>query len=139
MSTTIQKRQKEERTALIENLKRMPIIQIACEKTGVSRATFYRWKNSNNKFSHQVDEALKESVEMVNDMAEAKLIASIKEGNMTALIYWLKHRHRAYSNKVELSGSLTHVSGEISEEYKELISKALRIALPEESEVTDEL
>ena len=139
MSTTIQKRQKEERTALIENLKRMPIIQIACEKTGVSRATFYRWKNSNNKFSHQVDEALKESVEMVNDIAEAKLIASIKEGNMTALIYWLKHRHRAYSNKVELSGSLTHVSGEISEEYKELISKALRIALPEESEVTDEL
>ena len=114
------------------------IIQIACEKTGVFRATFYRWKNSNKKFSRQVDEALKESVEIVNDMAEAKLIASIKEGNMTALIYWLKHRHSAYSNKVELSGSLTHVSSEISEEYKELINKALRIALPEEKEVSDE-
>lgn len=139
MSNTIQKRQKEERTALIENLKRMPIIQIACEKTGVSRATFYRWKNSNKKFSRQVDEALNESVEIVNDMAEAKLIASIKEGNMTALIYWLKHRHKAYSNKVELSGSLTHVSGEISDEYKELISRALRIALPEEKEVSDEI
>lgn len=139
MSNVIQTRQAEERKALVENLKKMPIIQIACEKTGVSRATFYRWKNSNKKFSKQVDDALRESVDMVNDMAEAKLIASIKEGNMTALIYWLKHRHKAYSNKVELSGSLTHVNGEISNEYKELISRALRIALPEEKEVSDDL
>jgi len=101
MSDSIQKRQTEERSALVENLKKMPIIQIACEKTGVSRATFYRWKNSNKRFSRQVDEALKESVEIVNDMAEAKLIASIKEGNITALIYWVKHGHTAYSKKVE--------------------------------------
>jgi transcriptional regulator of acetoin/glycerol metabolism len=41
--SVIQERQKHEKNALIEALKEMPIVQIACKKAGVGRATYYRW------------------------------------------------------------------------------------------------
>lgn len=137
MSKVIQKRQSKDMKLLVENLRKVPIIQIACEKSGVSRATYYRWRASNLAFAKLADEAINESVELINDMAEAKLVGAIKEGNMNAIVYWLKHRHIAYSNRVEVMGTLEHLGGEISEEYKELINKALRIALPEEKEAID--
>ncbi len=138
MSKVIQKRQSKEMKLLIDNLRKIPIVQVACEKTGVSRATFYRWHKSNKTFAKLADEAINESVEIVNDMAEAKLVSSIRDGNMTAIVYWLKHRHKAYSNRVEVLGTLSHLGCEITDEYKELINKALRLALPEEKEVSDE-
>jgi hypothetical protein len=130
VSKTIQKRQSKNMKLLLENLRKVPIIQIACEKSGISRATYYRWRAYNTVFAKQADKAINESVELINDMAEAKLIGSIKEGNMGAIVYWLKHRHKAYSNRIEVMGTLERSDGEISEEYKELIDKALRIALP---------
>src|SRR3989344_7269002 len=132
MSKVIQKRQSKEMRLLIDNLRKIPIVQVACEKTGVSRATLYRWHKSNQTFAKLADDAINESVEIVNDMAEAKLVSSIRDGNMTAIVYWLKHRHKAYSNRVEVLGTLSHLGCEISDEYKELINKALRLALPEE-------
>jgi ACT domain-containing protein len=33
----------KEKDALLEQLKKTPIIQIACEKIGLSRTTYYRW------------------------------------------------------------------------------------------------
>jgi len=138
MSKVIQKRQSKEMKLLIDNLRKIPIVQVACEKTGVSRATFYRWHKSNSTFAKLADESINESVEIVNDMAEAKLVSSIRDGNMTAIVYWLKHRHKAYSNRVEVLGTLSHLGCEITDEYKELINKALRLALPEEKEVSDE-
>jgi len=139
MSKLIQKRQSKEMKALLENLSKIPIVQIACEKAGVSRATYYRWRKINHKFAENADSALGESIDIVNDMAEAKLVSAIKDGNMTAVAYWLKHRHKAYSNRVEVLGTLTHEKVEITDEYKELINKALKIALPEaEQEVANE-
>ncbi len=138
MSKQIQKRQSKDMKILIENLKKIPIVQVACEKSGISRATFYRWRKSNSTFAKLSDDAINESVEIVNDMAEAKLVSSIRDGNMTAIVYWLKHRHKAYSNRVEVLGTLSHLGCEISDEYKELINKALQLALPEEKEVPNE-
>ena len=138
MSKVIQKRQSKEMKLLIDNLRKIPIVQVACEKTGVSRATFYRWHKANQTFAKLADDAITESVEIVHDMAEAKLVSSIRDGNMTAIVYWLKHRHKAYSNRVEVLGTLSHLGCEISDEYKELIHKALQIALPDEREVSNE-
>ena len=43
-SNKILKRQKKEKLLLIEQLSKYPVVQVACEKTGVSRATYYRWR-----------------------------------------------------------------------------------------------
>lgn len=131
MNKTIKKRQEKDKKTLIENLEKTPIIQMACEKTGISRATYYRWRIDDREFEKKADKAIDDGVSLMNDYAESQLISSIRDKNMTAIIYWLKHRHEAYSTKVEISGLLEHKNIEISEEYKELIKKALNLSLPE--------
>ena len=37
-------RQMHNKTIILEQLQKAPIVQIACEKTGISRATYYRWR-----------------------------------------------------------------------------------------------
>ena len=44
MDNTIEKRQSKNKEQLLEILKKTPIVQIACEKAGVGRATYYRWR-----------------------------------------------------------------------------------------------
>lgn len=130
MNKTIQLRQEKDREILLEHLRKTPIIQMACEKAGISRATYYRWKSVNKKFAKEAEEAIDEGVALMNDFAESQLISAIRDKNMTAIIYWLKHRHKAYSNRVEVTGSFEHKTLEIPEEYKDLIKKALEISMP---------
>ena len=84
-----QKRQ-QQKQALCEQLKKTPIVQLACEKVGVGRATYYRWRKEDEEFSRNADESLCEGVKLMNDMAESQLLSAIKNQNMTAIIFWLK-------------------------------------------------
>lgn len=84
---------------LIECLKKTSIIQIACQQADVSRATYYRWLENDEKFKQEADEAKKEGSDVINDLAETGLIKAIKEGNITAIFYRLNHCHPAYSDK----------------------------------------
>ena len=126
MNKTIQKRQEKERKILLENLSKTPIIQMACEKSGISRATYYRWLKSSKKFAKEAEKAIEEGVSLMNDFAESQLISSIRDRNMTAIIYWLKHRHKAYSTKVELQGQI-QTFHELSENQKKLLEKAIKL------------
>ncbi len=44
--TTIELKQDKNKKAIIEKLKQSPIIQIACKKVGIGRATYYRWRKT---------------------------------------------------------------------------------------------
>ncbi len=134
MSKLIQKRQKQEKEALIEQLKKTPIIQMACKNAGVGRATYYRWRNQDYKFAQKADEALEMSVSLMNDLAESQLISAIRDKNMTAIIFWLKHRHQGYSTKVLLSGSL-ETSIKLSPEQQKVFKKAVHLVFGENSDV----
>lgn len=127
MNKTIQLRQEKDREILLEYLKKTPIIQMACEKAGISRATYYRWKSDNKKFAKEAEEAVDEGVALMNDFAESQLISSIRDKNMTAIIYWLKHRHKSYSTKVEITGNITSTRESLTEEELELVKKAVRL------------
>ncbi len=96
MTDNIKDRQDKERAALIEQLKKTPIIQIACERVGVSRATYYRWRKENSEFAKQSDAAIIEGTLRINDLAESKLMSQLNKENMTAIIFWLKHHHKDY-------------------------------------------
>jgi hypothetical protein len=65
---------------------------------------------------------------MINDLAESQLVSSIKEKNMTAIIFWLKHHHRAYRTKIELDAHIKNDQQELTPEQAELIAQALRLA-----------
>lgn len=118
---------------LIEQLKKTPIIQIACEKINIGRATFYRWKKDDENFSTQVDEALLHGNELVNDMAESQLMSAIRDKNLTAIIFWLKNHHQSYATKIEVTAKLKHDDEQLTPEQEALVMKALKLAsvLPE--------
>ena len=139
MSTSIEKRQQKERKLLIEQFSKTPIVQFACEKVGVGRATYYRLRKENVEFAKEADEALVESISLMNDLAESQLLSAIREKNMTAIIFWLKNRHKDYSTRIELTGHFNSTLEPLTQEQEELISKAVSlIALPKiKTEVKD--
>lgn len=110
-----------------EELRKVPIVQVACEKTGLSRNSIYRWKREDKKFSEKMDEAIKDGVAFVNDMSESQLLTMIKEKNWSAISFWLKHRNDNYKNKVELSGVVNTIN-ELSPEQEKLVKQALGLA-----------
>jgi hypothetical protein len=117
---------KKQKELILEQLRKTPIAQYACEKSGVARSTYYRWKKD-SKFSKLADEAIMEGVLMINDLAEAQLISAIKDRNMTSLIFWLKNRHSAYAEKILISGKV-EAKKELSPAQKKLIRKALKLS-----------
>ncbi|MDD4333261.1 MAG: phBC6A51 family helix-turn-helix protein [Patescibacteria group bacterium] len=118
----------KDKELLIEQLKKTPIIQIACEKIGIGRATFYRWKASDPEFSAHIEEAIGDGRLLINDLAEANLIGAIKDRNISAIQYWLKTHHVNYKTKMEISGKVEIHNGALNPEQEALVRKALTLA-----------
>ena len=113
---------------LIKELQKMPIVEIACKRANVPRSTYYRWRKDDMEFANFCDEALVMSTDTINDLAESQLISAIKEKNTTAITFWLKHRHKAYKARVEISASAEKPLDELTTEQAEIVSKALALA-----------
>lgn len=115
-----------DKAALIEQLRKTPVIQIACEKAGVSRMTFYRWRKDDGAFAEAADEALTEGKSLVNDLAESQLLSALKSGDPWSIQYWLRHHHAEYSNKLEITAKATQES--LTPEQQEQMDRALALA-----------
>jgi ACT domain-containing protein len=115
----------KEKDALLEQLKKTPIIQIACEKIGLSRTTYYRWYQADLKFAKAADTAIFDGCLLINDMAESQLISAIRDKNFSAIVYWLKHHHPTYANRLEITAQLKQ-SEELTPEQATIVREALR-------------
>lgn len=113
---------------VIDQLKFNPIVQIACQKSGVSRATFYRWRSEDEEFKKQSEIAIKDGVLLINDLAESQLLAAIKEQNLTAIIFWLKNHHGDYADKIQVSTDQKPIDDNLTPEEEKIVKKALRMA-----------
>ena len=115
------------KSSFLAVLAKVPIVQVACEKTGISRNSVYRWKKEDKSFATEMEKALSEGVAFVNDMSESQLLTMIKEKNYSAISFWLRHRNDNYKNKVEISGAVK-TTNEMSPEQERLFRKALDLA-----------
>lgn len=127
-SKRIDKRQEEQKKLLIDQLRKIPIIQIACEKIGVSRATYYRWANEDPAFASEVDAANVEGTAFINDMAESQLISAIKDKNFPAISFWLRNRHKAYGDKLRVDVRPVEQQKNPTDEQLKLVADALQLA-----------
>ncbi len=125
---TIAARIARDKAAVLEQLKKTPIIQIACERAGIARSTVYRWIGQDKEFAKSVDQAILQGTLLVNDVAESQLMAAIRERNITAIIFWLRHRHDAYKARVEVTANITNQNYELTPEQRKLVQEALRLA-----------
>jgi hypothetical protein len=124
---TIIDRQMAEKTALLDILKEMPIIQVACKKAGVSRATYYRWRNEDQEFAQASTSALKEGVDFINDMSESQIIQLIKEKRLPAIALWLKHNNPRYGGK-SVSRTPPSALATLTPDETKLFRKALALS-----------
>jgi hypothetical protein len=110
----------------LEELAKVPIVQVACEKTGLSRNSIYRWRKEDKTFEKKMDEALASGVAFVNDMSESQLLTLIKEKSYSAISFWLRHRNDNYKDKLEVTTK--EDSGELTKDQEKIVRNALKLA-----------
>lgn len=132
--------QAKDKRRIIDQLRKMPIVEAACRNISLPRATYYRWRKEDSDFAQACDEAIEQSAGKINDMAESQLINAIKEQNMAAITFWLKHHHPVYESRLRINGRIRHESEELTSEQEELVTKALRMVglLTDSKEDTDD-
>jgi hypothetical protein len=124
---SISKRIKKDKEILIEQLAKTPIVTLACEKTGISRATFYRWKKDDSKFSNASNSAIAQGNLLINDIAESQLLSSIRDGNLTGIIFWLKNHHPSYETRIELRQAYDRNDEKLSKHQEKVLKRALKL------------
>jgi len=117
----------KQKKVFLEHLQKIPIIQVACEKAGIARATIYRWRKQSKKFSKEIEKALTEGEALINDMGESQLISLIRDKNFSAIRFWLNHRHEEFRERVEVTTNLQEKE-KLSKEQKSVVREALRLA-----------
>ena len=112
---------------LLEQLKKTPIVEAACQKIGMGRSTYYYWRKEDKEFAKLADEALSDGSLLVNDLAESQLISAIKEGNMSGIMFWLRNNHPTYKNRIDITAHLEKEES-LSPEQEATVREALRLA-----------
>ena len=125
---TIEVRQNKLKIAFLEQLKRTPTIETSCQKVGVARASVYRWMKDSKKFKTLVEEALHEGRVFMSDIAENQLFALIGDKKIDAIRLYLQTHNARYSNKLELSGTISTKDQPLTKEQKQLIRRALKLS-----------
>lgn len=75
------------------------IVSYACQKVGITRACYYKWRDSDLKFKERAEEVEEETI----DVVESKLLSAINNDDLTAIIFYLKTKgkKRGYVERVE--------------------------------------
>jgi hypothetical protein len=110
----------------LEELAKVPIIQVACEKCNLSRNTVYRWRKEDKTFEKKMDEALTSGVAFVNDMSESQLLTLIKEKSYSAISFWLRHRNDNYKDRIEITTKEDNEA--LSPSQAKVVRHALKLA-----------
>lgn len=92
---------------MLEMLRKYPIIEAACSKAGISRSTHYEWMKKDARYSADVEQATRASIDTVTDIAESNIIEGIKKGDYKCSAFWLIHRHMAYKKRNDLEDTKT--------------------------------
>jgi len=117
-----------EKQTLLDNLRQMPIIELACKKSNISRASFYNWKRNDKEFAKSAEEAITEGENLITDLSEHQLISLIRDGNFQAIQLWLKSHHKRYAEKLDVTANVNIKDEPLTPEQKELVEKSLTMA-----------
>lgn len=125
---TAMKNTTETKELLLEQLRKTPILETACQKIGISKMTVSRWRKDSKAFNKAVDDALLEGRLKINDIAESQIISLIAQGKFEASKYWLNNNDPRYANKLEIRGTLKHKDDPMSAEQRAFIKRAIKLS-----------
>jgi len=84
---------------LLDQLRKNSNKTYVCNKVGISRQTFYRWSSEDKEFKDEVESAIIEGEDYMNDFVENKLMEGIQKGESKQIQYYLTRRHPKYMEK----------------------------------------
>lgn len=116
------------KNAFLEQLRKIPIITVACEKVGVSRNSIYKWRNTDEVFQKEMEAALADGEALVNDMSESQLLSMIQDKNWSAISFWLRHRNPKFRERIEVDAKINQVNDQLNSEQEAVVREALRLA-----------
>jgi hypothetical protein len=116
----------------LDALRENHIVLAASRKTGISKTSYYRWRQEDPKFAKAADEAIHEGIELVNDAAEGTIVNAIKNQDTGSARFWLKHHHPAYATKIQIETA--PVDDALTEEEMNEVAEVAALALEEASE-----
>jgi predicted DNA binding protein len=110
----------------LEQLRKIPIVMVACEKTGISRQSVYRWRTEDDQFRKDMEVAMAEGEALVNDMSESQLLSLIRDKNWPAIQFWLTRRNPKFRDRVEVT-SIDNREDKLSPAQEAMVKKALEL------------
>lgn len=89
-------------------------LSLTAEALGIDRSTLWEWRK---KFP-ELEQKLNDYDESLGDLAESKLMMAINEGNLTAIIFYLKTKHkgRGYVEGQEIKATVSTAIKSMSQE-----------------------
>jgi len=123
---TVDSRIQKDKQKFLEILEKNPVIHVAIERSGVSKPTFYRWRDTDKEFAKKVEAALTEGNSLITDIAIAQLISAIKEKNLGAIKFWLENHDDQYRNEVHITAEIEQELT-LSPEQEALLRRALEL------------
>ncbi len=129
IKATVEARKKEDKEKVLQELRKIPVITVACERASISRGTYYRWRDEDKEFAETADEAMHDGEKFICDMSETQVIALIKERNLPAITLWLRSHHPKYANKIEVDARVK-TDEPLTPEQEELIKRAIGLIAP---------
>lgn len=100
-------------------------LSLTADALGIDRSTLWHWR----KNYPVLEKMLNDYDESLGDLAESKLMMSINEGNLTAIIFYLKTKHkgRGYIEgqeiKATVQGAFKGMSQEEAAEFIKQLEK----------------
>lgn len=101
----------------------------AAEFVGISRGTVYQWLEADPQFAIDMKKARAKGSESGIDFVEGKLMDAIKEGNVTAMIFFLKcmGKDRGWIDRVMMSFDKENplnltVTHDATREFRQMLS-----------------
>lgn len=97
-------------------------LSLTADALGIDRSTLWHWR----KDYPELEKMLNDYDESLGDLAESKLMMAINEGNLTAIIFYLKTKHkgRGYIEGQEIKATVQGaINGMSQEEAAEFIKQ----------------
>jgi hypothetical protein len=89
----------ETKKQLLKEIQRFGIITVACAKTSIDKATYYRWRKDDPIFRKRADIAVRIGRSNTDDLAEYALVGNVKKGMQRSIEYYPSHRSARYRPK----------------------------------------
>jgi len=82
----------------LNELEKVPLVEMACKNVGITRQTVYRWKKEDGEFARKMDDTLYLARGIINDLGESQLIKLMKSGDFKSIKFWMEHNSERYAS-----------------------------------------